>query len=162
MRVPMGLRAIALDLGAHKLQQCLDAGAEHFVDASGASDTLVGSYTQPVPTPRSGPEMDTRAAAVVEEVLDYTGGGAHGVLCLAPKRAAFELATSISRRRGRVACIGLPPGGFPNPMFEVALKRVAVIRLYSGFSPRPTGGAGLRGSRSGALYRSETASGGLE
>jgi len=62
----------------------------------------------------------------VAKVVKETGGGAHGVLVVAVGRAAFGQAVSMARRRGTVALVGLPPGDFPLPIFEVVLKRVTV------------------------------------
>ena len=45
---------------------------------------------------------------------------------LAVGRAAFGQAVSIARRRGTVTLVGLPPGDFPTPIFEVVLKRVTI------------------------------------
>ena len=62
----------------------------------------------------------------VAKVMKETEGGAHGVLVLAVGRAAFGQAVSMARRRGTVTLVGLPPGDFPTPIFEVVLKRVTV------------------------------------
>ena len=32
----------------------------------------------------------------------------------------------MARRRGTVALVGLPPGNFPTPIFDVVLKRVTI------------------------------------
>lgn len=96
----MGMRPIAVDMGAQKKKHCLDMGAEHFVDAK-----------------------EGNAAAQVNEL---TNGGSHGVLCLATSTPAFETAVNSCRRKGCVVCVGLPPGGFPTPIFDVVLKRVTI------------------------------------
>lgn len=62
----------------------------------------------------------------VAKVVKETGGGAHGVLVVAVSRAAFGQAVSMARRRGTVTLVGLPPGDFPLPIFEVVLKRVTI------------------------------------
>ena len=62
----------------------------------------------------------------VAKVMKETEGGAHGVLVLAVGRAAFGQAVSMARRRGTVTLVGLPPGDFPTPIFEVVLKRVTI------------------------------------
>ena len=62
----------------------------------------------------------------VAKVVKETGGGAHGVLVVAVGRAAFGQAVSMARRRGTVSLVGLPPGDFPLPIFEVVLKAVTV------------------------------------
>lgn len=96
----MGFRPIAVDVGAQKKKSCMDTGAEYFVDAS-----------QP---------------NAVKEINEYTSGGSHGVLCLATNNKAFETSVNICRRKGCVVCVGLPPGGFPTPIFDVVLKRVTI------------------------------------
>lgn len=96
----MGLRPIALDVGHAKEGLCKSHGAEFYVDATSPN--------------------------AVEEVNNITGGGAHGVLCVATNPAAFKVATDICRRKGCVVCVGLPAGSFPTPIFDIVLKRVTV------------------------------------
>jgi alcohol dehydrogenase, propanol-preferring len=73
----------------------------------------------------------------VAKVMKETEGGAHGVLVLAVGRAAFGQAVSMARRRGTVTLVGLPPGDFPTPIFEVVLKRVTIRgSVLSSSSPR--------------------------
>lgn len=96
----MGLRAIAMDVGADKLEYCKKLGAEFVVDA--------------------------KSPDVVQKVLDITGGGSHGVVCFATHNSVFKTAVDIARRRGTVVPVGLPPGEFPCPIFDIVLKRVTV------------------------------------
>jgi propanol-preferring alcohol dehydrogenase len=96
----MGLHVIALDIGESKLALARELGAELALDAK---------------------DEDT-----VAEVARATGGGAHGVLVTAVSRSAFSQAIACARRRATVALIGLPPGDFPTPIFDVVLKRVTV------------------------------------
>ena len=96
----MGLKAIGLDIAADKLKLALDAGADHAVNA-----------------------LDKDA---VERVLAITGGGAHGVLVTAVSTPAFAQALHMVRRKGTVSLVGLPPGEFPTPIFDVVLKRITV------------------------------------
>lgn len=63
---------------------------------------------------------------VVERVVKVTGGGAQGVLVTAVSTQAFGQAVSMARRRGTVVFVGLPPGNFPTPIFEVVLKRITI------------------------------------
>src|SRR5262249_59485726 len=60
------------------------------------------------------------------EVVKLTGGGAHGVLVTAVSPPAFTQAIEMVRARGTVSLVGLPPGNFPTPIFEVVLKRITV------------------------------------
>ena len=96
----MGLKAIGIDIAEDKLKLALEAGAEHAVNA-----------------------LDKDA---VERVIQITGGGAHGVLVTAVSTPAFAQALHMVRRKGTVALVGLPPGEFPTPIFDVVLKRITV------------------------------------
>jgi propanol-preferring alcohol dehydrogenase len=96
----MGLHVVALDVAPEKLELARSLGADLAVDCS--------------------------EDGVVEKVIAETGGGAHGVLVTAVSPAAFSQAIGCVRRRGTVALVGLPPGEFPTPIFDVVLKRITV------------------------------------
>jgi propanol-preferring alcohol dehydrogenase len=96
----MGLKVVAIDIAEDKLKLARGAGADHAVNALSAD--------------------------AVESVLRDTGGGAHGVLVTAVSTAAFAQALKMVRRRGTVSLVGLPPGEFPTPIFDVVLKRITV------------------------------------
>jgi propanol-preferring alcohol dehydrogenase len=96
----MGLNVVALDIGAAKLDLAKQLGADVALDAL-APDT-------------------------VAQVQRETGGGAHGVLVTAVSPPAFAQAIACARRRGTVSLVGLPPGDFPTPIFDVVLKRITV------------------------------------
>lgn len=53
-------------------------------------------------------------------------GGAHGVLITAPSLPAFRQGIGMTRRQGTCTLVGLPPGEFPLPVFDVVLKRITV------------------------------------
>jgi propanol-preferring alcohol dehydrogenase len=53
-------------------------------------------------------------------------GGAHGVLVTAVSTAAFRQALGMLRRGGTCALVGLPPGDFPTPIFELVLKGLTI------------------------------------
>ena len=55
-----------------------------------------------------------------------TDGGARGVLVTAVSPTAFEQALGMVGRGGTVALVGLPPGGFPLPIFDVVLNGITV------------------------------------
>ncbi len=55
-----------------------------------------------------------------------TDGGANGVLVTAVSRAAFAQALAMTRRHGTMSLVGLPPGDFPLPIFDVVLNRITV------------------------------------
>jgi propanol-preferring alcohol dehydrogenase len=96
----MGLRVAALDVTPEKLALARQLGAEIAVDA----------------------RLPDAAARIVE----LTSGGAHGVLVTAVSPAAFAQSLQLVRRRGTVSLVGLPPGNFPTPIFDVVLKRITV------------------------------------
>jgi propanol-preferring alcohol dehydrogenase len=96
----MGLHVIALDVSAEKLALARMVGADLVFDA-----------TEP---------------GTVARVIRETGGGAHGVLVTAVSTAAFAQAIELTRRRGTISLVGLPPGQFPTPIFDVVLKRITI------------------------------------
>jgi propanol-preferring alcohol dehydrogenase len=96
----MGLHVVALDVAEAKLDLARALGADAVVDAD--------------------------AADAADQVRRITGGGAHGVLVTAPSPPAFALAVAMVRRNGTVSLVGLPPGDFPLPIFDVVLKRITV------------------------------------
>jgi alcohol dehydrogenase, propanol-preferring len=50
----------------------------------------------------------------------------HGALVTAVSNSAFQQAIGMLRRRGTLSLVGLPPGTFPTPIFEVVLKRLTI------------------------------------
>jgi propanol-preferring alcohol dehydrogenase len=96
----MGLHVAAIDVADDKLALARELGADVTVNAA----TEDG----------------------VAKIMSATGGGAHGVLVTAVSPAAFSQAIACTRRRGTVALVGLPPGEFPTPIFDVVLKRITV------------------------------------
>ncbi|MFB2605139.1 zinc-binding dehydrogenase, partial [Rhizobium phaseoli] len=40
--------------------------------------------------------------------------------------SAFSQALGMVRRKGTVSLVGLPPGNFPTPIFDVVLKRITI------------------------------------
>jgi propanol-preferring alcohol dehydrogenase len=96
----MGLYVAAIDVSAEKLALAKTLGADITVDA--------------------------RSDDAVAQVLKATGGGAHGVLVTAVSLSAFNQALKLARRRATVSLVGLPPGDFQTPVFDVVLKRITV------------------------------------
>jgi alcohol dehydrogenase, propanol-preferring len=96
----MGLHVAAVDVAEDKLDLARRLGADAAFDAR---------------------DPEAKAAIVRE-----TEGGAHGVLVTAVSRAAFADALGMVRRHGTVSLVGLPPGDFPTPIFDVVLKRVTI------------------------------------
>ncbi|MBB6303769.1 zinc-dependent alcohol dehydrogenase [Rhizobium leucaenae] len=96
----MGLKVIALDIVPEKLNLARMAGADFAINAA--------------------------MPDAVPEVIKVTGGGAHGVLVTAVSTAAFSQAISIARRKATISLVGLPPGQFATPIFDVVLKRITL------------------------------------
>ena len=68
------------------------------------------------------------AAAVKKE----TGGGAHGVVITAPSLIAFRQGVGMPRRRGTCVLVGLPPGEFPVPLFDVVATCITIRGSFVG------------------------------
>jgi propanol-preferring alcohol dehydrogenase len=96
----MGLHVVALDESEDKLELARALGADIAINA-----------------------RSPEAAAVVTKRTD---GGAHGVLVTAVSLTAFNQALRLVRRRGTVSLVGLPPGDFQTPIFDVVLKRITI------------------------------------
>jgi propanol-preferring alcohol dehydrogenase len=96
----MGLHVVAVDVSDDKLALARSLGAEVVVNG--------------------------RHREAVADVLKQTDGGAHGVLVTAVSVPAFGQALQMVRRKGTVSLVGLPPGDFPTPIFDVVLKRVTI------------------------------------
>ena len=96
----MGLHVVALDVTDEKLALARSLGAELAINA--------------------------RAPDAIAQVLKQTGGGAHGVLVTAVSPPAFSQALQFVRRKGTVSLVGLPPGDFATPIFDVVLKRITL------------------------------------
>ena len=95
----MGLHVAAVDIAEDKLALARSLGADLTVNAS----------------------LEDPAARMQREI-----GGAHGVLVTAVSRPAFAQAIGMARRHGTVALVGLPPGDFPLPIFDVVLNRITI------------------------------------
>lgn len=96
----MGLHVVAIDVEEPKLALARRLGADVAVN---------------------GTDKDA-----VQQVVQATSGGAHGVLVTAVSTGAFGQALGLARRRGTISLVGLPPGDFPLPIFPVVLKRLTV------------------------------------
>ena len=96
----MGLHVAALDVTDEKLALARSLGADVTVNA--------------------------KAPDAAQQIVKQTGGGAHGVLVTAVSPAAFAQALRMVRRKGTVSLVGLPPGDFPTPIFDVVLKRITI------------------------------------
>lgn len=94
----MGMRVVAVDIGQKKLDLARYLGAEIVLDAT------------------------KDPAGEVQRLI----GGAHGVLVTAVSPEAFRQSIEMLRPRGTCALVGLPPGVFSTPIFEVVLKRLTI------------------------------------
>jgi propanol-preferring alcohol dehydrogenase len=61
-----------------------------------------------------------------------TGGGAHGVLITAPSLPAFKQGVGMTRKRGTCVLVGLPPGEFPVPLFDVVANCITIRGSFVG------------------------------
>mgnify|MGYP001164416519 FL=1 len=95
----MGLHVVAVDIAEDKLKLARDLGADVTINAV---------------------EMDP-----VKE-LQTQMGGVQAVLVTAVSNSAFSQGVGMLRRGGFMSLVGLPPGDFPLPIFEIVLKRITV------------------------------------
>ena len=102
----MGLFVCAIDIDDTKLAHAKQVGADAVINAK-AGDP---------------------AAAVKKE----TGGGAHGVLITAPSLIAFKQGVGMTRKRGTCVLVGLPPGEFPVPLFDVVANCITIRGSFVG------------------------------
>ena len=102
----MGLKVCAVDIDDGKLAHATRLGADMVVNAA---------------------EGDPVAA-----VKQGTDGGAHGVLITAPSLGAFKQGVGMTRKRGTCALVGLPPGDFPLPLFDVVANCITVRGSFVG------------------------------
>ncbi len=96
----MGLHVVALDVSEEKLSLARSVGADLAIDA--------------------------KSPDAAEQVIRETEGGAHGVLVTAVSPPAFAQALHLVRRKGTISLVGLPPGDFATPIFDVVLKRITL------------------------------------
>jgi propanol-preferring alcohol dehydrogenase len=94
----MGMHVAAVDIGEEKLALARSLGAEITLDA------------------RHDPAPE----------LQRLIGGAHGALVTAVSPPAFRQAIDMLRAGGTCALVGLPPGDFATPIFDVVLKRLTI------------------------------------
>jgi propanol-preferring alcohol dehydrogenase len=102
----MGLKVCAVDIDACKLAHATRLGADAVVDAT----------------------RDDPVAAVRR----VTGGGAHGVLITAPSLPAFKQGVGMTRKHGTCVLVGIPPGDFPTPLFDVVANCITVRGSFVG------------------------------
>ena len=102
----MGLQVCAIDIDDGKLAHATRLGADIVVNA--------------------------RTGDPAEAVKKATGGGAHGVVITAPSLGAFKQGVAMTRKRGTCVLIGLPPGEFPIPLFDVVTNCITIRGSFVG------------------------------
>ncbi|KPN90569.1 alcohol dehydrogenase AdhP [Pseudomonas nunensis] len=102
----MGLRVCAVDIDDRKLAHATRLGADAVVNA--------------------------KKGDPVEAAKEATGGGGHGVLITAPSLSAFNQGVAMTRKHGTCVLVGLPPGEFPVPLFDVVANCITVRGSFVG------------------------------
>lgn len=102
----LGLKVCAVDIDDQKLDHATKLGADATVNA--------------------------KHPDAIEAVKKATGGGAHGVLITAPSLTAFNQGIAMVRKRGTCVLVGLPPGDFPTPLFDVVANCITIRGSFVG------------------------------
>jgi propanol-preferring alcohol dehydrogenase len=102
----MGLQVCAVDIDDAKLALATRIGADLVVNA--------------------------KHPGAAEAVKKGTSGGAHGVLITAPSLSAFKQGVEMTRKRGTCVLVGLPPGDFPVPLFDVVANCITIRGSFVG------------------------------
>jgi alcohol dehydrogenase, propanol-preferring len=102
----MGLLVCAIDIDDGKLAHATRVGADLAINA--------------------------KAGDLAAAVKNGTGGGAHGVLITAPSLSAFKQGIAMTRKRGTCVLVGLPPGDFPVPLFDVVANCITIRGSFVG------------------------------
>ena len=102
----MGLHVCAVDIDDAKLAHATALGADAVVNAK---------------------HPDAVAA-----VIKATDGGAHGVLITAPSLPAFKQGIAMTRKVGTCVLVGIPPGEFPTPLFDVVANCITIRGSFVG------------------------------
>jgi propanol-preferring alcohol dehydrogenase len=102
----MGLLVCAVDIDDGKLAHAKHLGADLTINA----------------------KNDDPATILKKE----TGGGCHGVLITAPSLIAFKQGIGMTRKRGTCVLVGLPPGEFPVPLFDVVANCITIRGSFVG------------------------------
>lgn len=102
----MGLLVCAVDIDDRKLAHATHLGADLTINAK---------------------DHDPAALLKTE-----TGRGCHGVLITAPSLIAFKQGIAMTRKRGTCVLVGLPPGEFPVPLFDVVANCITIRGSFVG------------------------------
>lgn len=102
----MGLKVCAVDIDDGKLEHAKRLGADLIINAKNCEPA---------------------------DILKHeTGGGAHGVLITAPSLNAFKQGIAMTRKLGTCVLVGLPPGEFPVPLFDVVANCITIRGSFVG------------------------------
>jgi propanol-preferring alcohol dehydrogenase len=102
----MGLHVCAVDIDDGKLEHAKRLGADVMINAKTGDP-----------------------AAAVKKATD---GGAHGVLITAPSLPAFKQGVGMTRKWGTCVLVGIPPGEFPTPLFDVVANCITIRGSFVG------------------------------
>jgi propanol-preferring alcohol dehydrogenase len=102
----MGLHVCAVDIDDAKLAHATRLGADAVVNA--------------------------RQGDPVAAVIQATGGGARGVLTTAPSLPAFKQGIGMTRKHGTCVLVGILPGEFPTPLFDVVANCITIRGSFVG------------------------------
>jgi propanol-preferring alcohol dehydrogenase len=102
----MGLLVCAIDIDDGKLAHAKRVGADLVINAKSGDPAV--------------------------DVKKETGGGAHGVLITAPSLSAFKQGVGMTRKHGTCVLVGLPPGEFPVPLFDVVANCITIRGSFVG------------------------------
>ena len=102
----MGLHVCAVDIDDGKLAHATKLGADAVVNA--------------------------KHPDAVKAVIKATDGGAHGVLITAPSLPAFKQGVAMTRKIGTCVLVGIPPGDFPTPLFDVVANCITIRGSFVG------------------------------
>jgi propanol-preferring alcohol dehydrogenase len=102
----MGLHVCAVDIDERKLEHATRLGADLVINANSGDPA--------------------------EILKKATGGGAHGVLITAASMGAFKQGIAMTRKFGTCVLVGLPPGDFPIPLFDVVANCVTIRGSFVG------------------------------
>lgn len=102
----MGLHVCAIDIDDAKLAHATRLGADAVVNV--------------------------RHPEAIAAVRKTTDGGGHGVLITAASMDAFAQGVQMTRKRGTCALVGLPPGDFPLPLFDVVANCITIRGSFVG------------------------------
>jgi propanol-preferring alcohol dehydrogenase len=102
----MGLLVCAVDIEDSKLAHAKKLGADLAINAR---------HGDPAAAVRKG-----------------TDSGAQGVVITAPSLVAFKQGIGMTRKRGTCVLVGLPPGDFPAPLFDVVANCITIGGSFVG------------------------------